>query len=135
MLRLKTKLEDLERGNSPIRIGVVGAGETDTGQRGATLIEQIEGVPGITTRIVADSSINETIDSFKKGGIVEREIEVAKDIFQAAEAITGDKRVVDWAILISVYLLSNLFRVDKEQCSGCWSTTSIIDGLAECTSR
>ncbi len=94
MLRLKTKLEDLERDNSPIRIGVVGAGETDTGQRGATLIEQIEGVPGITTRIVADSSINEAIDSFKKGGIAEREIEVAKDIFQAAAAITGGKRVV-----------------------------------------
>lgn len=94
MLRLKTKLEDLERDNSPIRIGVVGAGETDTGQTGATLIEQIEGVPGITTRIVADSSINEAIDSFKKGGIAEREIEVAKDIFQAAEAITGGKRVV-----------------------------------------
>ena len=31
MLRLRTKLEDLERDNSPIRIGVVGAGETDTG--------------------------------------------------------------------------------------------------------
>lgn len=94
MLGLKTKLENLERDNSPIRIGVVGAGETDTGQRGATLIEQIEGVPGITTRIVADSSINEAIDSFKKGGIAEREIEVAKDIFQAAAAITGGKRVV-----------------------------------------
>jgi predicted homoserine dehydrogenase-like protein len=94
MLRLKTKLEDLERDNSPIRIGVVGAGETDTGQRGATLIEQIEGVPGITTRIVADSSIDEAIDSFKKGGIAEREIEAAKDSFQAAEAIRGGKRVV-----------------------------------------
>ena len=53
------------------------------------MIEQIEGVPGITTRIVADSSINEATDSFEKGGIAEREIEVAKDVFQAAEAIRG----------------------------------------------
>ena len=94
MLRLKTKLEDLERDNNPIRIGVVGAGETDTGQRGATLIEQIESVPGIATLIVADNSLNEAISAFKESGIPEREVEIAEDISEAAEAIAGGKRVV-----------------------------------------
>jgi predicted homoserine dehydrogenase-like protein len=94
MLGLKTKLEDLERDKNPICIGIVGAGETDTGQRGATLIEQIESVPGITTLTVADSSINEAIYAFKKSGIPEREIEIADNLSLAAKAITGGKRVV-----------------------------------------
>ena len=94
MLRLKTKLEDLERDKNPIRIGIVGAGETDTGQRGATLIEQIESVPGITTLTVVDSSINEAIYAFKESGIPEGEIEITKDTSEATKAIAGGKRVV-----------------------------------------
>jgi len=53
MLPLKNKLEGLERDKNPICIGVVGAGETDTGQKGSTLIEQIEHVLGITNLVVA----------------------------------------------------------------------------------
>jgi len=93
MLRLKTKLEDLERDKNSIPIGVVGAGETDTGQRGATLVEQIESVPGMNIVAVADSSINEAVDSFKKSGVPEGEIEIAGDLSQATRAIAGGKRV------------------------------------------
>ena len=93
MLRLKTKLGDLERDNNPIPIGIVGAGETDTGQRGATLVEQIESVPGMNIVAVADSSINEAVDSFKKSGVPEGEIEIAEDLSQATRAIAGGKRV------------------------------------------
>jgi predicted homoserine dehydrogenase-like protein len=94
MLRLKKKLEDLERDKNPISIGVVGAGETDTGQRGATLIEQIEHIPGITPLIVADSSLNEAISAFKESGIPEREIEITKSLSRADRAIAGGKRIV-----------------------------------------
>lgn len=93
MLRIKAKLEDLERDNNPICIGVVGAGETDTGQRGATLIEQIESVPGITALIVADSSVDEAISAFKESGILERKIETTENLSQAAKAIAAGKRV------------------------------------------
>lgn len=93
MLRIKAKLEDLERSENSICIAVVGAGETDTGQRGATLIEQIESIAGITTLIVADSSVNEAIDAFERSGIPEREIEVAEDLSQVAKAIAAGKRV------------------------------------------
>jgi len=93
MLRLKTKLEDLERNKNPICIGVVGAGETDTGQKGSTLIEQIESVPGITPLIVADNSIDEAICAFKKGSIPEREIEITEDLSQATKAIAKGRRV------------------------------------------
>jgi len=93
MLRLKTKLEDLERDKNPIYIGVVGAGETDTGQKGSTLIEQIERVPGITTLIVVDSSINEAVSAFKESGIPERKIEITESLWQASKAIAEGRRV------------------------------------------
>lgn len=93
MLGLKTKLEDLERDNNPICIGVVGAGETDTGQRGATLIAQIESVPGMSIMVVADSSVNEAVYAFKESGIPEREIEIAEDISEATKALAEGKRV------------------------------------------
>ena len=93
MLRLKTKLEDLERDKNSICIGVVGAGETDTGQKGSTLIEQIERVLGISTLIVVDSSINEAVSAFKKSGIPERKIEITESLWQASKAIAEGRRV------------------------------------------
>lgn len=93
MLRLKTKLEDLERDKNPICMGVVGAGETDTGQKGSTLIEQIERVPGITTLIVVDSSINEAVSAFRESGIPERKIEITESPGQASKAIAEGRRV------------------------------------------
>jgi len=93
MLRLKTKLEDLERDKNSICIGVVGAGETDTGQKGSTLIEQIEHVPGITTLIVVDSSINEAVSAFKESGIPERKIEITESLWQTSKAIAEGRRV------------------------------------------
>jgi len=94
MLKLKVKLEDLERNNNPIGIGVVGAGETDTGQRGATLIEQIERIPGMKTFVVADNFIHEAVGALKNSCISESEIEIAENLSLAAKAITGGKRVV-----------------------------------------
>ena len=93
MLRLKNKLEGLERDKNPICIGVVGADETDTGQKGSTLIEQIEHVPGITTLVVVDSSINEAISAFKESGVSSQRIEVTENLSQASKAIAEGKRV------------------------------------------
>jgi len=93
MLPLKNKLEGLERDKNPICIGVVGAGETDTGQKGSTLIEQIEHALGITNLVVADSSINEAISAFKESGIPDQKIEITDDISKASKAITAGKRV------------------------------------------
>jgi len=94
MLRIKTRLEELEKNKTPICIAVIGAGETDTGQRGSTLIEQIERIPGMTPLIVVDDSLSEALNSYKKSGITEKTIEIAKEISGATKAISQGKRVV-----------------------------------------
>ncbi|MBE0478814.1 NAD(P)-dependent oxidoreductase [Candidatus Aerophobetes bacterium] len=91
MLRLRTRLQELEKDKNPIRVAVVGAGETDTGQKGATLVQQIEGVQGMRVIAVADNCIEDALEGLKKS---EGNIEHTEDAYQASSVIHEGKRII-----------------------------------------
>jgi predicted homoserine dehydrogenase-like protein len=63
-LSLRSKLEDLERAGTPIRIGLVGAG-----QMGRGFIAQVAGIPGMETVAVADVDPGRGLEAFREAGL------------------------------------------------------------------
>ncbi|HEV2743840.1 MAG TPA: Gfo/Idh/MocA family oxidoreductase, partial [Rubrobacter sp.] len=63
-MSLRSKLEDLERAGTPIRIGLVGAG-----QMGRGFIAQVAGIPGMETVAVADVDPERGLDAFREAGL------------------------------------------------------------------
>jgi len=60
---LRRRLEELEEANTPIRVGLVGAG-----QMGRGFIAQVNGIPGIETVAVADVDPERGLDAFREVG-------------------------------------------------------------------
>jgi predicted homoserine dehydrogenase-like protein len=61
---LRSKLEALEREGTPIRVGLVGAG-----QMGRGFIAQVTGIPGMETVAVADVDPRRGLDAFRAVGL------------------------------------------------------------------
>jgi predicted homoserine dehydrogenase-like protein len=61
---LRSRLETLERAGTPIRIGLVGAG-----QMGRGFIAQVAGIPGMETVAVADVDPQRGLDAFREVGL------------------------------------------------------------------
>jgi predicted homoserine dehydrogenase-like protein len=61
---LRSKLEALERAGTPIRVGLVGAG-----QMGRGFIAQVAGIPGMETVAVADMDPQRGLDAFREVGL------------------------------------------------------------------
>ncbi|MDQ3302135.1 MAG: NAD(P)-dependent oxidoreductase [Actinomycetota bacterium] len=62
-MSLRSKLEALERAGTPIRIGLVGAG-----QMGRGFIAQVAGIPGMETVAVADVDPRRGLEAFREVG-------------------------------------------------------------------
>ncbi len=62
-MSLRRRLEELEEANTPIRVGLVGAG-----QMGRGFIAQVNGIPGIETVAVADVDPERGLDAFREVG-------------------------------------------------------------------
>jgi len=60
---LRRRLEELEEANTPIRVGLVGAG-----QMGRGFIAQVNGIPGMETVAVADVDPERGLDAFREVG-------------------------------------------------------------------
>ena len=63
-MSLRNKLEALERAGTPIRIGLVGAG-----QMGRGFIAQVAGIPGMETVAVADMDPQRGLEAFREVGL------------------------------------------------------------------
>ena len=63
-MSLRSKLEDLEKAGTPIRIGLVGAG-----QMGRGFIAQVAGIPGMETVAVADVDLERGLGAFREAGL------------------------------------------------------------------
>ena len=63
-MSLRSKLEVLERAGTPIRVGLVGAG-----QMGRGFIAQVAGIPGMETVAVADVDPQRGLDAFREVGL------------------------------------------------------------------
>lgn len=59
----RDRLEDLERGGTPIRVGLVGVG-----QMGRGFIAQVGDVPGMEMVAAADLDLERTLGAFREGG-------------------------------------------------------------------
>jgi predicted homoserine dehydrogenase-like protein len=62
-LSLRRKLEGLENANTPIRIGLVGAG-----QMGRGFISQVAGIPGMEITAAADVDVQRALSAFRETG-------------------------------------------------------------------
>ncbi len=62
-MSLRRRLEELEEANTPIRVGLVGAG-----QMGRGFIAQVNGIPGMETVAVADVDPERGLDAFREVG-------------------------------------------------------------------
>ncbi|MEW6635889.1 MAG: Gfo/Idh/MocA family oxidoreductase [Actinomycetota bacterium] len=63
-MSLRSRLEALERAGTPIRVGLVGAG-----QMGRGFIAQVAGIPGMETVAVADMDPQRGLDAFREVGL------------------------------------------------------------------
>ena len=63
-MSLRSKLEALERAGTPIRVGLVGAG-----QMGRGFIAQVAGIPGMETVAVADMDPRRGLEAFREVGL------------------------------------------------------------------
>lgn len=63
-MSLRVRLEELERADAPIRVGLVGAG-----QMGRGFIAQVAGIPGMETVAVADVDPKRGMDAFREVGL------------------------------------------------------------------
>ncbi len=62
-MSLRDKLEALERAGTPIRVGLVGAG-----QMGRGFVAQVAGIPGMEVVIAADMDPNRALSAFREAG-------------------------------------------------------------------
>jgi predicted homoserine dehydrogenase-like protein len=88
MIHINTKLRRLEENGTPIRVGIVGAG-----QMGKGLVSQIARTKGMRSVILADHTLQKAIDTFKLAKIDESEIAVATNVGEANAAIEKGKHV------------------------------------------
>ena len=80
-MSLRSKLENLERAGTPIRIGLVGAG-----QMGRGFIAQVANIPGMETVAVADVDPQRGLEAFR---------EVGQDPVEGLNGRTGRPAVTD----------------------------------------
>ena len=62
-MSLRRRLEGLENANTPIRIGLVGAG-----QMGRGFISQVAGIPGMEITAAADMDVQRALSAFREAG-------------------------------------------------------------------
>ncbi len=87
MYEIDKRLEELERSNNPIKIGLIGAG-----QMGTDIVSEVSKMIGIEIPIVVDIDINAAYNAYKIAGI---ENVVEEDNPELAEkAIKDGKRVI-----------------------------------------
>lgn len=63
-MSVRSRLEALERAGTPIRVGLVGAG-----QMGRGFIAQVAGIPGMETVAVADMDPERGLNAFREAGM------------------------------------------------------------------
>ena len=91
-MNLSAALEQRQRENKPIRVGLVGVG-----QMGAGLIAQIGQMQGMDVVAAADIDLNRAVAAFRNIGIAEDDIVVLSETsthLHASEAVAAGKRVV-----------------------------------------
>lgn len=89
MLRLNSKLEELEEAGQSIKVALAGAG-----QMGKGLVSQISQVKGMEIVAVADLYPERGVQAFQEAGLSDEEIIVTDSLDEADEAIFDDKVVV-----------------------------------------
>lgn len=98
MYEIDTKLEELEKQNTPIKVALIGAG-----QMGKDIVAQIEKMKGMECDIVADISVDIAFDAYKQAECKQEVIE-AKTLEEASMAIRNNKKVVTANYKIAVEL-------------------------------
>ncbi|GFP27517.1 hypothetical protein HKBW3S33_00930, partial [Candidatus Hakubella thermalkaliphila] len=89
MLRLNSKLEELEEVGQSIKVALAGAG-----QMGKGLVSQISQMKGMQIVAVADLYPERGVQAFQEAGLSDEEIIVTDSLDEADEAIFDDKVVV-----------------------------------------
>ena len=88
MYEIETKLEQLEREGTPIRVGLIG-----TGQMGKDIVAQIAGMHGMECDIVVDLTVDIARDAYIQAGFAGEVVEAAT-VEEAEAAIAAGKKVV-----------------------------------------
>lgn len=88
MYEIDTKLEQLESKGTPVRIGLIGAG-----QMGTDIVSQVESMIGVEICVVADIDIEKALQAYKIAG-TDKEIARATDLSAAEKEIKKGNRVV-----------------------------------------
>lgn len=104
MYEIDTKLEELEKAGTPIRVALIGAG-----QMGKDIVAQIEGMKGITCDVVVDidpETAKEAYIQAKCG----KELVAAKSLEEAEKAFLEGKKVVttDYKIAVRMSAVTNV---------------------------
>lgn len=89
MLGMNYRLKDLQEKNTPINVGIIGAG-----QMGRGLISQLYKMKGMTPSVVCDIDINKVLYAFSKSNINENDYIITNKLSQANDAIKKGKIVV-----------------------------------------
>jgi predicted homoserine dehydrogenase-like protein len=99
MLRLKSKLNELDLKGAPIKVGLVGAGYLGSG-----ILNVIEHVKGMEVVILSDTDLRDVTDAYKSVGVKDNDIVCTNDVDRAEKAIDSGKKVatenIDLAPLI-----------------------------------
>ena len=117
MLELTEELEQLERGKTPIRVGIIG-----TGQMGRALAGQLACLPGLRPVVTADHRPSRAREALLTAGVPEEEIREADSSEQAEELIRQGKLVITGDSFLAARTPSVDVVVD--------ATGNIEDGLA-----
>lgn len=88
MYEIDTKLAQLEREGTPIRVGLIGAG-----QMGKDIVAQIAGMRGMECDVVVDLTADTARDAYIQAGFA-GEIVEASTVAEAEKAIAAGKKVV-----------------------------------------
>lgn len=104
MYEIDTKLEELEKAGTPIRIALIGAG-----QMGKDIVAQIEGMKGITCDIVVDVETEIARDAYIQARCAEEVAEAASQE-EVEEALAAGKKVVatDYRIAVRASKITNV---------------------------
>lgn len=85
---LRPKLDALEAAGTPITVGLVGAG-----QMGEGLVVQMESMPGMEARVVADTGSGRAVDVLRNAGVDPDQIVATDDQDTAVRALDAGRRV------------------------------------------
>ena len=104
MYEIDTKLEELEKAGTPVRVALIGAG-----QMGKDIVAQIAGMKGITCDIVVDISTEIAEDAYRQAKCTQEVVE-ANTLADAEKALAEGKKVVttDYRIAVRAQQITNV---------------------------